>query len=1218
MINIRTSALYSRLRHKLFCSIWLITTCMYTGLLPAQTAAPNGQLHYFARGTGRTTGGVLAVAVSNPTPAPLRTTIGDCFVPSASDYQGYVIPQTYPIEVPAFRTVTVQLEGYCTNVRRPAIPGGELAASVSRWVTWAAAAPLPAPGQAPGTGFLPLGVAPADDLLGLTYPGTQEPFPYRIDVDQYPESVARLLLHAAWSAGQAFDQLVDAGKIQPERLGRNAATLRQEMVQQTVWAVSARLEGGTYDKNTFALQFIEETEQALNLYRTAFSPEWQQQTDRQVQDAWATISLVGASAKLLAPNAGHRDDLFEETPGGPAVDPLTAVQAVLSNIDTRQSGAADRLLPVLLFLANNKSSDQYFPLWNTASSLWGDFIGHATASVNAESGTALAEIFQLLGYVRIESASNLSDDGRYSFEGALLTALNEHIQYRVSTLNATDPAFLREWRTLKSWQTARWYTDYCSQDNSLKKLPPAIARNGQMATAPAAPVDLANPHWKTVFPAAEGTAPKKFPWWVPAAGIPLAGGLIYLLTRDDGGGTPVLPLVLPDALSLPCKGTGTVDVLANDSGEGIRVTAATGASGVTVALVGPASLAISSQGLTGAFTVGYTITDNFGQTAAGVVNVSVSDQAPPVVSCPPSMTLEGCGQAPAPTLSGQASATDDCDPAPSITYTDELVGTPCARTVTRTWAGADAAGKTATCVQTIAVQDQTPPAITLCPATISVAFGQQNDLGLTGAAQAGDACTANVPLSFTDDLGGVSECTGPLIRTWTAADGCSNTASCTQTIQVSDQTAPVMALCPPAITVDCGQQNDLSVTGQAIATDDCTTGITPLFVDDLSGFSGCEGTIIRYWTATDQAGNTAGCDQLITVAPVPCTFTPTFAVGPTVCGNCDGSVSVAIFPVGPYALVWSNGLSGAFIANLCPADYAVSITDLQKNCTQVFTASVPEIPLNLVVLEAIPPSSPSASDGRVRLQVNPPTGALPLEVFVNGIPVGFAGANVFNLINFAPGIYEIQVVNAAGCASNVVVVELFPQEYAPLPPLLEISRLADPGMSPVFFEKFFEKHVSSPEHPSGTPASQPVWDQPAGIALGLSLSGGWQLRWEESRRQGWQHAAAGRRFLEWSSRSAGLRHFSVRSSRMAVFRDIAVSNTRVRNKAIPAGGPGEPLHLSAWTLTFGGGWRHNLCPGVAVEWSAGLSLSRLSGDGRIHPGLGFRLSAPLQKMGAQR
>jgi hypothetical protein len=64
-----------------------------------------------------------------------------------------------------------------------------------------------------------------------------------------------------------------------------------------------------------------------------------------------------------------------------------------------------------------------------------------------------------------------------------------------------------------------------------------------------------------------------------------------------------------------------------------------------------------------------------------------------------------------PSHAGTASATDNCDPAPRVTFTDAVAPGPCpqAKTVSRTWTATDGCGNHASAVQTIVVVDTTAP-----------------------------------------------------------------------------------------------------------------------------------------------------------------------------------------------------------------------------------------------------------------------------------------------------------------------------------------------------------------------------------------------------------------------------------------------------------------------------------------------------------------------------
>ena len=483
---------------------------------------------------------------------------------------------------------------------------------------------------------------------------------------------------------------------------------------------------------------------------------------------------MGAAAKLVPVSADHPTDVFRSTPTGPPVNPAGALLQILENTDPTQPDAPERLIPTQIFLEKSDAAPALSALRLAAREKWKTYLSHTVNQINPNAKTALRDILVALGYVQTNPYGGLSENERRDWATALVGKLNTHVQAQADALQPNDPAYLYKWRTLKGWQSARWYADYCSDANPLKKIAAPITAIGRN-TIPFSPgsIQLTGSPWKHAFVPITGAKTGKFPWWIPVAGVPVAGGAAYLLLRDKGGATPLptLPVATPDAISLTCGGQGPLNVLANDTGEGITVTGATGTTGVSVAVSGATSVVVTHTGAAGVFTATYTIADQAGQTATGSIVVTVSDQMPPVIVCPPATTLEGCGQPPAPALSGQATATDDCDPAPTVGFLDEFSGSVCHRVIFRTWTAAEASGKTATCSQTITVQDQTAPAFTLCPPPVTVPLGQQNDLSVTGLAAATDACAPPViePV-FVDDLSGFGTCGGMIVRNWTATD----------------------------------------------------------------------------------------------------------------------------------------------------------------------------------------------------------------------------------------------------------------------------------------------------------------------------------------------------------------------------------------------------------------------------------------------------------------
>jgi hypothetical protein len=99
---------------------------------------------------------------------------------------------------------------------------------------------------------------------------------------------------------------------------------------------------------------------------------------------------------------------------------------------------------------------------------------------------------------------------------------------------------------------------------------------------------------------------------------------------------------------------------------------------------------------------------------------------------------------------------------------------------------------------------------------------------------------------------------------WTVTDGAGNTATSVQTITVIDNQVPVI-ICPGNITVKCASDVPDADISSVTASDNCSAIIA--HDGDIISNQTCENrfTLTRTYTATDPAGNTAKCVQVITV-----------------------------------------------------------------------------------------------------------------------------------------------------------------------------------------------------------------------------------------------------------------------------------------------------------------------------------------------------------------
>ena len=245
--------------------------------------------------------------------------------------------------------------------------------------------------------------------------------------------------------------------------------------------------------------------------------------------------------------------------------------------------------------------------------------------------------------------------------------------------------------------------------------------------------------------------------------------------------------------------------------------------------------------------------DDCGVTADCVQTITVVDDIDPVITCPANLTID-CSASTDPSNTGTATATDDCDPSPTVTYADAVTGD----VITRTWTATDACGNTAQCVQTITIEDTTDPVVT-CPVDISVQCAADVPAFDIGLVTATDDCDPDPVISFEGDVSDNGSCPEIITRTYRATDASGNFAECTQTITIMDDTNP-MIVCPANVIIDCSASTDPSNTGMATATDNCDANPDITYADSQVG-----AVITRVWTATDNCDNTDQCTQTITI-----------------------------------------------------------------------------------------------------------------------------------------------------------------------------------------------------------------------------------------------------------------------------------------------------------------------------------------------------------------
>ncbi len=278
---------------------------------------------------------------------------------------------------------------------------------------------------------------------------------------------------------------------------------------------------------------------------------------------------------------------------------------------------------------------------------------------------------------------------------------------------------------------------------------------------------------------------------------------------------------------------------------------------------------------------------------------------PPGTPLPPDdLTVQCAGDVPA---GMPLTASDFCDGSITVDPVDAITPGSCANdfVVTRTWTFTDNAGNTFVYTQIITVSDDTAPVAPAAPADITVQCA--TDVPAVPTLTAVDNCDGDiVGLPASSIAAGSCDNDFVITRSWTFTDVCGNSSSISQTITVSDDTAPVAPAPPADVTVQCA--TDVPAPVDLTAVDNCDGDITVSPTSQTTAGS-CvnDFVMVRTWTFTDICGNTSSVSQTITVndntapatpaAPgdltLQCATDVPAPVDLTAVDNCDGDITVS-------------------------------------------------------------------------------------------------------------------------------------------------------------------------------------------------------------------------------------------------------------------------------------------------------------------------------------
>uniref|UniRef100_UPI002492B708 gliding motility-associated C-terminal domain-containing protein n=1 Tax=Winogradskyella flava TaxID=1884876 RepID=UPI002492B708 len=260
----------------------------------------------------------------------------------------------------------------------------------------------------------------------------------------------------------------------------------------------------------------------------------------------------------------------------------------------------------------------------------------------------------------------------------------------------------------------------------------------------------------------------------------------------------------------------------------------------------------------------WSLTDACGNTTSLVQTISLVDTTPPTfdINLPTDISVE-CDVIPS---IATVTAIDNCGDA-TVTVEETTTSGSCANdyTLTRTWTAVDACGNEVVHTQIITVTDTTAPTFTV-PSDITVECDIDiNDLSIVGdVTDELDNCSTGLNATYIDQFEDGS-CPNEFIitREWTLTDGCNNTTSAFQIINVVDTVPPTLVTpLDTNITVACDGIPDIP---NLVFQDHCSNNIEVQF-EEISNPNDFEDYIVtRLWTVTDLCGNSDTFTQTINV-----------------------------------------------------------------------------------------------------------------------------------------------------------------------------------------------------------------------------------------------------------------------------------------------------------------------------------------------------------------
>lgn len=278
-----------------------------------------GQLYSRASGTGKSTGEIARILVTNTDSVPVVLAAQTVYIPSDGDHQGYVGRIPGGVLVDAGDQVSVSVTGYCIHPDRPPAPSGYELPPLAEWVPVGVA--VSEPGRPPRlekevflATAIPVDRYGDDDMDELksssvfrpwketpdgplpTWPGTVHPVGGTVNLDKSPEIVAPLVVAVVEAVEDAADEMIRNEEVSTPYSGYSSKE-RETLVQHTLWIYMSLLTGERYSRDDFSNNVYNQ------LGSTATLPkEEKENVETGIVEFWNAFEATGVKAKVLVKN----------------------------------------------------------------------------------------------------------------------------------------------------------------------------------------------------------------------------------------------------------------------------------------------------------------------------------------------------------------------------------------------------------------------------------------------------------------------------------------------------------------------------------------------------------------------------------------------------------------------------------------------------------------------------------------------------------------------------------------------------------------------------------------------------------------------------------------------------------------------------------------------------------------------------------------------------